>query len=63
MAINSQEKRASADSDDMSWDEDGFFPDGVFTAADRQDTTHTYRGILASAPVFIRKFKDWWWTT
>ena len=61
MAIDSRDKRASASSDNMPWDDDAFVPDGVFTQADRQDTTQTYRGILASVPLVSDRFYDWWW--
>lgn len=63
MAIDSQEKRASASNDGMPWDWGGSFPDGVMTAADRMDTTQTYRGILAIVAATGRRMKTWWWTS
>lgn len=63
MAIDTQEKRASASNDGMPWDDEGFFPDGVMTQADRQDATQTYRGLLAGISNITKLLKDWWWTT
>ena len=61
MAIDSRDKRASASSDGMPWDEELFVPDGVMTQADRQEATQTYRGILASGPPSAEIINYPWW--
>ena len=61
MAIDSRDKRASA----LNFEEGftAYTPDGVNTQADRQDSLHAYRGILATVPAVSDRFYDWWWVT
>lgn len=61
IAIDSRDKRASALNYEEIWNLPSYTPDGVQNQADRQDSLHAYRGILASAPVVGGGVIDQWW--
>lgn len=61
MAVDSRDKRASALNFEEVYNLPSYTPDGVNTQADRQDSLHAYRGILASVPFVSDRFYDWWW--